>query len=102
MIQLAENFDFTNSSDWKAFHLIFQAYFLQCNKIPYKYHIQQIHLFFTTAVKMVKQVGCLLSIELRVCYRYAKHVLAGLISGTGPGSNPGWGAKLGQALMLWD
>ena len=37
-----------------------------------------------------------------MCYRYAKHVLAGLISGTGPGSNPGWGAKLGQALMLWD
>jgi len=24
-------------------------------------------------------------------------VLAGLISGTGPGSTPGWGVKLGQA-----
>ena len=32
-----------------------------------------------------------------VCYRYAKYVLAGLISATGPDTNPGRDAKLCQA-----
>ena len=33
MIQLAENLDLTNCSDWKPFHLIFQPDFLQSNNI---------------------------------------------------------------------
>jgi len=49
--------------------------------------------------------NCVVSVKLyegscRLCYREAKYVLAGLISGTGPGSNPGLGAKLGQVRML--
>jgi len=35
-----------------------------------------------------------------VSVHYANCVIAGLISGAGPGSNPGRGAKLGQARML--
>jgi len=40
---------------------------------------------------------CEVTSLLSVCDRYAKYVLAGLISGTGPGTNPGGEAKLCQA-----
>jgi len=42
MIQLTKNFDFAHSGDRKTFHLIFQAYFFQRNKIPCKQHNQQL------------------------------------------------------------
>ena len=46
-----------------------------------------------------KETGCLLSTTVQCATARLGYVLGGLISGIGPGSNQGWGAKLGKRIQ---
>ena len=56
----------------------------------------QLHTICPKLNLKVSLLSCLISIVV-VCYRQARYVLAGLISGNGLSSNLGCGTKLGQA-----